>query len=520
MFDNSARILQLLSENLSQLDYLDLSGTNLPGVVNDSCEQNALPGWPADRKLSFLGLWRCPENACFREHLPAHRIAGEANEEQLIAALEAYADWLLATQRILYSLCNLVTETNATIHSAEHLFELVLERMQRYPSDTYMHFLASMLISFLIDNHIHIDNISPLRVRTLVQVLVNTLERYPDDNEIVDYCCRTLCEVRTYSYSQLFHLSKRLLKVLIKYAKDASDTTADESSGKVMALTVLRKIVSSENPELCSLFRDLGGLQMAISTLEHHLQDNELNDEVVTISWSLLCYEADYSNQISCMLLIDLHGLELYLHYMDKWPVNGFLYLILLPMSRLAKVKSLRGYLKVDQLIAILLQMIDFFDFNISYRTALLLSFMLADGENLWHHKAGCEDALLPPVALAYSHAAVTERIVAATERWKPWHLNSEICILYGYESFKPILSIITASDSFASQYCAAWTLNNLTLDEPNKYCPMLFRDGALNRLDAAIADARTPDRLRHLLVLTAGRIREHKRRSLLWCSL
>ena len=108
-------------------------------------------------------------------------------------------------------------------------------------------------------------------------------------------------------------------------------------------------------------------------------------------------------------------------------------------------------------------------------------------------------------MALKYSPAAIGERIVSAIDRWDP---SDEFSVTY--LSLIAFLSLLTAFDSFASQYWAAWTLNNLSLVNPNKYCPMLFREGALELLDKTIADARSPAKLRHLLVLTADRIRSH----------
>ena len=502
VFDSPAQVLQQLSENLRQLLHLDLSGTNLPGVLNGSIEQSVLPGWPSDRKLLFLGLLGCPSDASLREHLPAHRIAGEANEEQLVAALEAYADRRLATRIILNSLYNLVIDQNAKLPATGYLLELVLERMRRYMNDTRVQILASASLFHLICL-IDMENISPMRVRTLVQRLVDTLERSTVDQTTtsVHNCLLILNKVRTYDQIKTYDLLyKRLLKVLLRIS---------QRSPNAIALNLLRNILLQQIhlPECKLLFGKLGGVSVALAILEQLLESNDdYGDTLANKCWLLLTIATDEMAN-NCKLFIDRGGLELFVRCVKKWPGHNELYSnILIVLSNVAEVKCLRGVLKNDQLLTIFLEMLDMSDDKkISYVTASVLSQLLADGENLWHYKAGCDDAPLPPVALAYSHAAIGERIIATIDKWDP---NVDLDL--SYTSLLPCLSLITSFTSFASQYWAAWALNNLMLVHPEKYCSMFLREAALDFLDTTIADTRSPDKLRHWLMLTADRIREY----------
>ena len=504
VFQSPAQVLQQLSENLQQLLHLDLSGTNLPGVLNGSIEQSALPGWPSDRKLSFLGLLGCPSDASLREHLPAHRIAGEANEEQLVGALEAYADRRLATRTILKSLYNLVNDPNPhlTIGATEYLFELVLERMHHYLNDTRVQILASASLFRLI-RLIDMEIISPMRVRTLVQSLVDTLERYAADqtSTLVRNCLLILVQVRTYDQIRTYDLLyKRLLKVLLRIA---------QRSPNAIALDLLRNILLQQIhlPECKLLFGKLGGVQVTLSILEQLLESNDdYGDTLADKCWWLLDIATDEMAH-NCKLFIDRGGLELFVRCLKKWPGHNELYsTMFIVVGNVSDAKCLRGVLKNDQLLTIFLEMLDMRDDKeISYVTAYVLSQLLADGEDLWHYKAGCDDAPLSPVALAYSHAAIGERIIATIDKWDP---NVDLDL--SYTSLLPCLSLITSFTSFASQYWAAWALNNLTFVHPEKYCPMFLREAALDFLDTTIADTRSPDKLRHWLVLTADRIREY----------
>ena len=534
----------MLSENLPLLDHLDLSGTNFPGTGfpdiedisedgNASSEQSALPGWPSDRKLSFLGLWRCSSDACLRERLPAHRVAGDANEEQLLAALEAYADRWFATREILRSLCHEVSAANITYHSAGRCLELVIERMERYTRDKLVLICGSQLLYSLIC-HLHVENISPLRVRTLVQILVDILERNPKDYTIVCSCCLTLCQVCTYRH--LLFLIERLLKVLLKISKDPpeksgiqfleeqlileeqfedqfeeqfEDQFGEQFNAQLSALKLTQVIIGQLSIPEKLIFGDVGGMSVALSILYQRFGENaDHDDEIVDICWWLIS-TATTRDDHNCKLFVDRGGLELFVRCMNKWPDHKKkLYRTMLSLvTHFANVKLLRGYLKNDQLLSIFVKMLDIVSESndISYYTAGVLSNMLADGEDLWHLNAGCDGTPLPLVALAYSRAAIGERIISAIEKWNPiTDFNIAYCPL------RSILSLIRSSDLFAPKYWAAWALNNLSLVESAKYCPLLFRQGALELLDTAIADARSPHKLRHWLMRSADRIREH----------
>ena len=300
-FDQTNRVLEMLSEYLPLLDHLDLSGTNLPGsgfTVAGFQEQNALPGWPPDRMLSFLGLWGCPSGACLREKLPAHRVAGIANEEQLLVALEAYAEHWFPTRRILRTVCKKVAAGNITFHSGGLCLELVLERMQRYPQDHLVQMCGSQLLYSLLC-HLHVENISPLRVRTLVKTLVDSLESFPKDHSIVCSSCLTLCEVCT--YSQLIFVIERLLKVLLQIADDPperddeppvieeqfEELLGEQLNAQLMALKLIHVIIGQLSLPDKFIFGDIGGMNLAFSVLYQRLEDDaDRDDEIVDICWS------------------------------------------------------------------------------------------------------------------------------------------------------------------------------------------------------------------------------------------
>ena len=503
VFEHNTRVLRRLSEKLPQLDHLDISGTNLPGVIQeDSYKKEALPGWPSYHKLSFLGLWGCPANVCRRENLPSHLIAGDANEAQLCAALDVYADRPQATCMILSALVNMLSaSTSIRVQSKQRCLQLLLERMQRYSRHKLMQISSSELLFNLI-LQIGIENLSSLQGSQLVQRLTDTLERFPHEDTIVHNCSLTLCKVRT--YDKIISLTKKLLQVILNITEHVLNIPFYSFLELFELLkTIVRQLSVSEK----HLFGDVGGVNVTLSILKQRLQ-NAYYDDLILHTWVLLCSATDKTPS-NCRMFIDLYGLELFVCYIKRWTGRYDLYrAMLIVVGNIAQVKCLRCYLKTDLLIALFLELLYTSDANdISYNTACVLSFMLADGEDLWYQKGGCDDVPLPPVALAYSRATISKRIIAVIDKWNPNDESFE-----GYISVPPILSLITTFDSFASQYWAAWVLNNLSLVNPDVYCPMLFREGTLELLVTTIADARSPVNLRYWLVLTADRIREYIR--------
>jgi Zyg-11 family protein len=104
------RMLSRLVESLPNLKSLDISGTNLAGTgVYESRSSGSssdgesssvpmsdcdIPGLTSrvDRPLEFLGLYKTAHEACCRSHLPAKKVSGDANEQQILVAGQQYLD--------------------------------------------------------------------------------------------------------------------------------------------------------------------------------------------------------------------------------------------------------------------------------------------------------------------------------------------------------------------------------------------------------------------------------------------
>lgn len=75
--------------------YLEAANKNSIGVAEKTANGNLPTDIPGLRSrvsnpLEFLGLYGTAHEACHRHHIPAIRITGDANEEQILAAGKVY----------------------------------------------------------------------------------------------------------------------------------------------------------------------------------------------------------------------------------------------------------------------------------------------------------------------------------------------------------------------------------------------------------------------------------------------
>ncbi|CAB4057133.1 ZYG11 [Lepeophtheirus salmonis] len=106
-FKNPYHVLKEISENLPELESLDISGTNLDdcdvcdGKIDSGCDIRGLES-RVGNPLRFLGLYNTRMGACSRTNIPALEITGDANERQIIAAGRHYID----RQEMIYNVLN------------------------------------------------------------------------------------------------------------------------------------------------------------------------------------------------------------------------------------------------------------------------------------------------------------------------------------------------------------------------------------------------------------------------------
>lgn len=104
---------------------VDYSLTDIPGLRSR-----------VNNPFEFLGLYSTHFEACRRHHIPAKRIAGDANEEQILNAAIAYIDRPEVLQKVLNDLYHLFRYETCT--NTDTALKIVLESMDRHSHEKHI----------------------------------------------------------------------------------------------------------------------------------------------------------------------------------------------------------------------------------------------------------------------------------------------------------------------------------------------------------------------------------------------
>lgn len=119
-----------------------------------------------------------------------------------------------------------------------------------------------------------------------------------------------------------------------------------------------------------------------------------------------------------------------------------------------------------------------------------MLSHIASDGPDAWKIPSPTREEVL-------------QNMVEAISRWQ---LDAERNI--NYRSFEPILKLVECYDTPQCQHWAVWALANLTKVYPNKYCPLVEREGGLRLLGELIEHTKPYQEIKDLanMVIDAHR--------------
>ena len=138
--------LQLLSLGLPNLTHLDISGTNLAGP---RCEHIRGLSNRYSRPFEFLGLYNTSNEAAYRPNIPAIKIAGDATEEQILTACEAYCDRVDLLKKTLNDLFQCFRFEN-NFKDLNRALDIVLVAMSRHLNEKQIQITASACLFYIV----------------------------------------------------------------------------------------------------------------------------------------------------------------------------------------------------------------------------------------------------------------------------------------------------------------------------------------------------------------------------------
>ncbi|XP_009475205.1 PREDICTED: protein zer-1 homolog [Nipponia nippon] len=464
-FKLTRRVLNLFVENLVNLTSLDISGhTMLENCTISSMEEkmgqtsiepaksSIAPFRGLKRPLQFLGLFET--SLCRLTHIPAYKVSGDKNEEQVLNAIEAYTEH---RPEITSRAINLLFDI-ARIERCSQLLralQLVITALKCHKDDKNIQVTGSAALFYLTNSEYRMEQSVKLR-RQVIQVVLNGMESYQEVT-VQRNCCLTLCnfsipEELEFQYRRVNEL---LLNIL-------NQSRQDESIQRI-AVHLCNALVCQVDNDHKEAVGKMGFVMTMLKLIQKKLADKTC-DQVMEFSWSALWNITDETPD-NCEMFLNYSGMKLFLECLKEFPEKQELHRNMLGLlGNVAEVKELRPQLMTSQFISVFSNLLESKadGIEVSYNACGVLSHIMFDGPEAW---GICEP----------HREEVVKRMWAAIQSWD---INSRRNI--NYRSFEPILRLLPQGISPVSQHWATWALYNLVSVYPDKYCPLLIKEGGI----------------------------------------
>ncbi|XP_065274770.1 protein zer-1 homolog [Emys orbicularis] len=471
-FKLTRRVLSLFVDNLVNLSSLDISGhTLLENCTISSIEEKVgqtsiepskssiAPFRDLKRPLQFLGLFET--SLCRLTHIPAYKVSGDKNEEQVLNAIEAYTEH---RPEITSRAINLLFDI-ARIERCNQLLralQLVITALKCHKYDKNIQVTGSAALFYLTNSEYRMEQSVKLR-RQVIQVVLNGMESYQEVT-VQRNCCLTLCnfsipEELEFQYRRVNEL---LLNIL-------NPTRQDESIQRI-AVHLCNALVCQVDNDHKEAVGKMGFVMTMLKLIQKKLVDKTC-DQVMEFSWSALWNITDETPD-NCEMFLNYSGMKLFLECLKEFPEKQELHRNMLGLlGNVAEVKELRPQLMTSQFISVFSNLLESKadGIEVSYNACGVLSHIMFDGPEAW---GICEPR----------REEVVDRMWAAIQSWD---INSRRNI--NYRSFEPILRLLPQGISPVSQHWATWALYNLVSVYPDKYCPLLIKEGGMPLLKEVI---------------------------------
>ncbi|XP_026541624.1 protein zer-1 homolog isoform X2 [Notechis scutatus] len=470
-FKLTRKVLNLFVENLSNLTSLDISGHTMLDNCTVACldektdQPSTNPGKSSiapfrnlKRPLQFLGLFEV--SLCHVTHIPAYKVTGEKNEEQVLNAIEAYTEHRQdITSRALNILFDIVRIERCT--QLLRALKLVITALKCHKYDKNIQVTGSAALFYLTNSEYRPQQSTRLR-QQVIQVVLNGMESYQEVT-VQRNCCLTLCnfsipEELEFQYQRVNEL---LLSIL-------NPTRQDESIQRI-AVHLCNALVCQVDNDHKEAVGRMGFVTTMLKLIQKKLGD-KICDQVMEFSWSALWNITDETPS-NCEMFLNHSGMKLFLECLKEFPNKQELHRNMLGLlGNVAEVQALRPQLMTSQFISVFSNLLDSEadGIEVSYNACGVLSHIMFDGPEAW--------LIAEP-----SRDQVVDRMWAAIQRWD---VNSRRNI--NYRSFEPILRLLPQWVSPVSQHWATWALYNL-VSVYHKYCPLLIKEGGLQLLQDMI---------------------------------
>lgn len=465
-------LLKIIAAGLPCLVSLDISGTNLAGgraqeghtKENGFYDQGVtdIPGLAcrAKRPLEFLGLLNCAFDACYRHHIPAKRIAGDASEEQILIAGQAYCSREPMIQKVLNDLFQIFRFS--TCHNTRLALDVLMEAMRLHLKVKHIQVSGSASLFYIVKGE-HKDLFNIKMRRKIIKLLIDAMSLHSSDVTMLRNGCLTLIHFKI--PDDVFFAYKRLAVLLLRIVGQDDQDEFVQRIGVYLLNSLACQVDGMEK----KLVGDHGAISTMLQVIGKRLQ-RSICDEVMETAWSTMWNVTD-ETPVNCARFLQEKGMDLFLGCLRAFPQKPELLRNMMGLlGNVAEVKELRCHLMKDEYLIVFSQLLNSKSdgIEVSYNAAGILSHIASDGVEPW---------IMNSITVV-EREEVLKQMVEAIEKW---NLDTKRNI--NYRSFKPILRLLVVEHTPEAQYWAVWALANLTTVYPEKYCTLLKDEGGIELL-------------------------------------
>uniref|UniRef100_A0A3Q3MZ99 Protein zer-1 homolog n=1 Tax=Labrus bergylta TaxID=56723 RepID=A0A3Q3MZ99_9LABR len=443
-FKMTRKILTAIVQRLVNLVSLDISGHIMldnctvphfeeamgrPSI--EPCKSSIYPFQELKRPLQFLGLY--DTTLCNVTHIPAYKVTGSKNEDQVLNAIETYTEF---RPELAHRAINQLFDIARIQHCSQLLraLQLVIAALKCHKYDKSIQVTGSAALFYLTNTEYRSDQSVRLR-REVIQVVLNGMEEYQEVT-VQRNCCLTLCnfsipEELEFQYSRVNQL---LLKIL-------EPARQDESIQRI-AVHLCNALVCQVDNHHKEAVGKMGFVKC---------------DQVMEFSWSALWNITDETPD-NCQMFLNCRGMNLFLDCLQEFPDKQELHRNM-------------PQLLTPQFITVFSNLLDSKadGIEVSYNACGVLSHIMFDGPDVWSMEEPKRDAVMDKMWDAI----------------QSWDVSSRRNI--NYRSFEPILRLLPQGIAPVSQHWATWALFNLVSVYPSKYCPLLIKEGGISLLEKVL---------------------------------
>lgn len=505
LYDDPNQILRKIVDSLPELTSLDISGTNLAGTgvqerlspdesssgLSTVCVPlSDIPGLRkrSNNPLEFLGLFGTLHEACFRHHIPAKRISGDANEEQILTAAQVYYDRPEYLQKVLNDLFNIFRYGSCS--NPRLALDVVLIAMKRYISEKSIQIAGSASLFYIVKGE-EKPNFSINIKRNIVRTLLDAMCKHRSDKTMLRNSCLTFIHF-TFPQDVIFEYERLVDILLYIVSQDDRDEFVQQVS-----IYLLNSLACQVDGDQKRLVGDRGAIQIMLQLIENRL-NRVICDEVLETAWSTMWNITD-ETPVNCERFLDGRGMELFLKCLQTFPLKAELLRNMMGLlGNVAEVKYLRPRLMTEEYLQVFSTLLDSKSdgIEVSYNAAGILSHIASDGEEAWNESS----------VTILQRDDVLKAMVKAIERWD---LNSTRRI--NYRSFEPILRLLHIDHTPEAQHWAVWALANLTKVYSEKYCLLLKSEGGIELLEKLLHKPGVYLRIKELACMVIQQCRSFK---------